>query len=253
MTVASSKLVTDKEKSRRIVVSTREQMNQVADSLAARFPRATRAPIKAGVLLVAGAMLDWLDRDCDAMVKADQAHWEEAGDDALIRDARNEPAEQVRSSLIDLRGVLTVFFGEQVLPLFGIGGATPSDPVVLHRSGLAALERLRNFIPPKARMPSMRFDPSEWIALLAEPVAALGRALDAVASDERLNQMARNEKNRAIETYDATFRLVTNFLVGLFIAAGEDKLAEKVRPSVRRAGQTANEAPAPPTGSVKDD
>ena len=49
------------------------------------------------------------------------------------------------------------------------------------------------------------------------------------------------KKNQAVEEYDRVFTGVATSLSGLFTLAGERELAEKVRPSTRRPGQTVEQ------------
>lgn len=86
---------------------------------------------------------------------------------------------------------------------------------------------------------------AEWLGLLTQPVADLGVALEAVAVDRRENQLTLGEKNRTIAAYDTAFRATTHCLMGLFVAAGHDDLAARVKPSTRRPGRTAEEESAP--------
>lgn len=244
MAVQPSKMVTDRQKSSLVVQSTREQLDAVSVSLAEQFPRPVRPALTAAVVLFVSVFLDRLKAATDEMVLADEANARELGDDAALREARDAPALIVREVLIDLRGVLGAFFGESVLPAFGIAGDTPQDPVVLNRAGAAALAQLRVFVPPKARRASMKFDPQEWIALLEKPLADLSASLEEVAKDMRQNQLTLTEKNRAIEAYDQIFKLTTNLLVAVFSAAGRQDLADRVRPSTRRTGVIAEFSPS---------
>ena len=54
-------------------------------------------------------------------------------------------------------------------------------------------------------------------------------------------------KNQALERYDSGFGGVASTLTGLLLLAGKPELAAKVRPSTRRAGQTAETTDPTPT------
>jgi len=248
MPVQPSKLVTDRQKSSLSVQAVREQLESVASALVVRFPAAVQSAAKAAVLLISTLLLDWLAAATTAMIAADHANAVELGDDADVRAPRDASAAEVSEKLADLRDVLRTCFGEGPLPSFGLTGTLPTDPVVLHRAGQAVLVRLREFVAPAPRLRSIQFDNAEWIELLETPVATLGVALEEVAKDRKQNELTLGEKNRAVEAYDFAFRATANVLMGLFVAAGRDDLAARVRPSARRAGQTAEDAPSPPSG-----
>lgn len=243
MAVTPSKMVTDRQKSSLKLQATREQFSSVGDALASRFPLILGRTLVAAFTLLAGAFLDWLDRATTAMVTADLANATEKGDNRALLDARDQAAERVRHVVLDLRQVIETFFGAGALAPFGIVGRLSEDPVVLQRVGAAALAHLRVFEPPPARLKSMTFDNAEWIELLKRPVAELEKALVEVARDQRQDETAMTARNRAIAEYDLAFRATASLLVGLFIAAGREDLADRVRPSSRRPGQTAEEAP----------
>src|SRR5690606_11424192 len=135
-------------------------------------------------------------------------HVAELGDNQRIIDRRDKAAGEVRAALVDLRSVLTAFFGAQALAPFGFsaGDRTPSDPVVVKRVGLSALACLRTFKAPPARRKSMRFDTAEWIELLEKSLVELAAAINSVATDLREDQVTLVEKNRAIAAYDRAFK-----------------------------------------------
>jgi hypothetical protein len=58
------------------------------------------------------------------------------------------------------------------------------------------------------------------------------------------------ERYEFISTYDERFSRVATCLAGLFRMAGHPDLADRVRPSSRRSGQTEDEAPPAPTGGT---
>lgn len=245
MSVKPGKESTNRQKSSMAVDSVREFIEPVADSMVEQFPKMARVVARASIIFICIQMLDWLKRRTDEMVQADADNAKELGDDRLIRDERDDAAAAVYKALVDLRQVLVACFGKQVLPSFGITGDTPRDPVVLARAGAAAVKHLRVFVAEGGRF---TFLPAEWVERLNPSVVRLQEAVKAVAQDVRENQLALEKKTNAIEAYDFAFRSVANFLTGLFSAAGRDDLAKRVRPSSRRPGQTAEQAPAAPAG-----
>lgn len=247
MPIMPSKLVLARQKSAQDVVAVREQAPAVGKALAARHPEAQRQKLEAAVALLVDAETNRLDAALRAMVTADDAHRKELGDDAGPRGRRDAASESVRESLVRLRTVLGACFGDGVLKSFGIEGLTPDDPVAVHRVADFALRALRGFTAPATLVPSLKFVPSDWIALLDKPVKELAAALADVATEERQAQLTQTAAAAATEAYDATFREVANLLEGLFTAAGRKDLAERVRPSTRRPGMTAVDAPQPVT------
>lgn len=245
MSEQPSKMVTDRQKSSNIVQATRTQLDLVADAFVAGFPEAVRPEAKRAVALIVNQLVDGLASATASMVGADAANARELADDGGLLARRDALAAEVAGVIGRLRDVVRAYFSEDTLRLLAVPSVLPTDPVVLHRTGLAVLEQLRTFEAPQPQLPSMKFVHAEWRALLTQPVTDLGAAIEAVAVDRRENQLTLVEKNRAIEAYDAAFRATTHFLMGLFVAAGHDELASRVKPSSRRPGRTDEEERAP--------
>ena len=65
------------------------------------------------------------------------------------------------------------------------------------------------------------------------------------AREVREAQGTLADKNTAIAAYDIAFSRASKVLEALFLLAGETALADRVRPSARRPGQTEELAPQP--------
>jgi hypothetical protein len=82
--------------------------------------------------------------------------------------------------------------------------------------------------------------------LVEGPAEQVRAALQEVAKEVREAEQTQAAKNAAVEAYDRRFSRVANLLQALLRFAGQDELAEKVRPSTRRPGVTAEAAPSSP-------
>lgn len=182
-----------------------------------------------------------LDRAEKAMVDADDAHAHELADDAPARNARDESATKLSDELVELRTWLMGLYGVGALERFGFSGPTPSDPVVLSRfaGGVIAAFRDTDTPMPAPRRAGVNWDASATVTNLETLRAALDTHIEDVAREVREGQATQRSKNDAIASYDERFGRVATFLVGIFRMAGETALADRVRPSTRRRGQTA--------------
>ena len=183
------------------------------------------------------------------MVEADQAHSRELGDDPAVRDERDLAKGAVLSLVTSIRLSLTSRFGQDFggrLGAFGPSPESPSDVVSWGRKVHDALASLRL---PAADLDADNdevgtFSKETALRKLEERLMRLERALADVAREGREAEATQVQKDKAIAAYDRTFSLSAGLLEVLLRFAGEGALADKVRPSTRRPGTTA-QATAP--------
>ena len=246
----AAKQVTDREKSATAVVAVGQTQAEAAGVALNKVLKPHRA--KGESLPDTGLVMILIARAIEAaktrMVEADAAHEAELGDDAAIRQARDEAADALSDKLVELREVIVgVYGGATASSLFS--GPAPQDPVVLSRfAGEVATEMDRVKLPAP-RVKGAKLDPAETASDLRELRATLDAAIKEVAKEVREAQATLDEKNRALGSYDELFGCGATTLTGLLRMAGKAELAAKVKPSTRRPGQTASDAGDAGTGA----
>ncbi len=244
----ATKQVMDKQRSADSVVAVGEAH---AGSIGAILNALAKPHLKKGegvdFTIVARVLAGILEGTKQKMVNADTAHQAELDDDPAVRDARDGAATHLYDHLVSLREMITGAYGGAVTAKL-FSGATPEDPVTLSRYAGDLEEKLGAVKFPASRIKGAKLDPGELASGLRDKRAALDGALKAVQREVREAQATLHTKTDAITAYDGTFSGVATTLSGLLTLAGKPELADKVRPSLRRAGVVAEtgEEPAAP-------
>jgi hypothetical protein len=181
------------------------------------------------------------------METADEAHEAELRDDQEPRDLRDKMAVEVYERLIGLRDSTVAMYGVGVARELGLVGETPTDPVVLLRQGTQVANALSKIKLPPSRLPGTSLDPAALRTALMATLGALEGHLNDVARETREAQATLTAKHRAINNYTRNFSGTADALSGLLLIAGEPELAERVRPSRRRPGQTEEDTGGTPS------
>jgi hypothetical protein len=169
------------------------------------------------------------------MVEADEAHALELADDATVRAARNAAAVQLREHLVALRDAVVGLGGPDAPALIGMPGKTPTDPVALIRYAREAANGLREHPLPSGRGLRMALDAGAEAASLDAEATDLEAKVQAVVDDVRQNQETMTARDSARDVFDRTYSATATLLSALYAFAGEDELADRVRPTVRSA------------------
>lgn len=235
----ASKQVTDRQKGADAVLAI---FDAQGGTLADAAGRVLASEVET-VRVTLGLLQKALQGSRDTMVEADTAHEGELADDSSARDARDQAAATLNEKVVELRSVITGMYGAATARAVVVGN-TPQDPVALERFAGEVVQNLGNVTWPEPRFAGAGLDAKAVQQDLSGAREALQGALTQVATEAREAQGTLSKKNQAIEEYDRVFTGVATSLAGLFTLAGEQELADKVRPSTRRPGQTVEQAEA---------
>ena len=188
------------------------------------------------------ALLAWLlavlGTASEALRARDRALAAEAADDAAPRAARDAATLALRERMLRTTGIVSGVFGVPFSAGLGLERALAPRPDQLALQAADVSSRLRAARAPEPDGEGVRVD----LAVLADRLdaarAPLDEALAAVKREEREYQTALVERDRADEAWGRTYIGVAEIFTGLCVLAGEQELADRVRPTARKRAGT---------------
>jgi hypothetical protein len=243
----SSKQVTDRQKNAASVLAAQEA--QVAPA-AAEMEKVLSPLLRPGEVMPDAALLAalagrLLAKRGEELVAADGAHAAELDDDGEPRSARDEATAALYGEVTRTRDWLRGYLGARGLRGLGFSGPTPQDPVVLSRFAGEVIDALQKPLPPSQHA-GATWDPSATVAALLAKRADLDRHLADVAREEREAQVTWAARDTAMEAFDRDYQRALGLIEGILRFGGQDALADRLRPTPRKAKAAPPAAPAPP-------
>ncbi len=169
----------------------------------------------------------------------DDIHQQEAAQDWVPRDARDQAVEEAYKDMLAVRRYVAGVLDERAADsLLGLDGRTASQPVELRRQMRSAIRRLRN---PDSHVPPPRIEGLEpdWepaIRQLERGMASLDEALENIASESAAAVQARLRRDAALAAHRDAVTSARFILRGLYTLAGQRDLTEEIRsPFARRS------------------
>jgi hypothetical protein len=240
-----AKQVTDREHSAASVAAAAEtHAERVSTAFSKRFgkylrKKETMPDVGFALTLVARA----LHETTATLVDASQKHDAELADDAAPREARDAATAELIALIVGIRATVDNVYGTAGIKGLGLDGRTPTDAKAILEHARKLLGRLED---PKLKWPKpvqdgVKIHPDVWVNKLKAPAARLEAARKDVVREEREAQATGDAKAKALAAHDELFGTGSAFISAALSLVGEQELADRTRPSARRAGTTAAE------------
>lgn len=176
-----------------------------------------------------------------ALEEAEHLHVAELASRIGARQRRDQAFAKLGSEMLDLRGFFDKVFQPADIRSIGFPvdfGQTPLDLLrqaehVVRQLAVSAAE----LVSP--HLATVTPDIAAMTESLNTSVGDLRTALADVGRDSKKIEVTQVDRNRARDDYDTGFLWISRTLESIFQLAGEKELAERVRPSLRRHGRTA--------------
>jgi uncharacterized protein YPO0396 len=176
------------------------------------------------------------------LFEAENALAQERGDDPEERAKRDEAVESIRNTLQSHRALLESVEGTKVVERVGLGGSMPEQPNELAAYARNVVQSLRDVGATYSGPGGVEVK----TAKLADDLKTAHDELKSALADMNDEQQQRDgllvERNEALEAWKDVYQGVASMAEGALRFAGEDVLADRLRPTSRRT--QGSESPA---------
>ncbi|QDG50578.1 hypothetical protein FIV42_07470 [Persicimonas caeni] len=194
----------------------------------AGFDGAQLVPMtQAGVLLLLSVT--------DEMEELDMRYASECAQDEVARARRDVCVAEARKLVMDARDHTRSTLGEGGPSKYGLPSVTPRQPDRLLAELDNVLHRLEEYPVRQSGHFGATFDSAAMHEEVSRVRDDLAVALDTLGIERRETERAMLERDAAVARWERIYRGVAGQLSSLFIMAGHDELAKRVRPTTRRA------------------
>ncbi len=184
----------------------------------------------------------------EKLTEAVRRHAEELADDVAVRDFRDDSMAETRDAVFNVRDTCEGVFDVKKLPLEFPRRVSGNPRVLLEQVDHLIGQLSRSGLEmPVSKIKNTTILPDDLIETVKPPSDLLRKAVDDIDREAREAEVTLVEQDRAIEEWDLTFLWGARSAEGLFLLAGEDKLAARIRPSRSRPGRTEQD-PEEPVG-----
>lgn len=236
-----SKSVVNRIKNAGVVVSSGEVHGpEIGARLEQKFSAAGAVDVDAVMIdKVIGGLMAMVQAATEKLETTEHGYAAELGNDGDKRDERDLAVSELRIRLADSRQLLRTFGSDSILANYGLVELSPTTPDRLEKYAGFVLKQLRNN-PRSFTYMGVTVDTTAMADELDQPVARLNNALADLNMDARKNQLTKETRDVALDSWNLDFGACASILSNLFRLAERPALANRVRPTRRRvAGEVS--------------
>jgi hypothetical protein len=186
--------------------------------------------------------IDWLANviryKTSSMVASEGAYVNEQADDPPVRDARDTAAPAVSQCMSQTRGKVEAVFGDVGLTTYALREPVPRQPAELAAYAGTSAKLLRRYPRTEPDKTGGTLDTVAMATAIDEALKPLSDALSALVTEQRQLQAAMTRRDTEVGEWNEVYVNGTAAFAWLARMGRQPELAQRIRPTVRRARGT---------------
>lgn len=177
-----------------------------------------------------------LDHARETLETSEKALQRSTSEDAGLNKAQEDVVRRLGAKILRLRNLCLGHFDPATVARVGLDvGISRQPDSLLHQADLIH-DHLSapNLTFPQSALGEQAVDPASLAAFLEPERAELAEAVRTLRTERKRDAMAVIEKQAMMDNQEQVFRRVVRFLKAVFRLAGEDELASRLVPVLRR-------------------